>query len=537
MSRDLGDFQTPLPLVKEVLKYLTSLNKVWTRVLEPTCGQGNFIKGLLDANMCLKEIQGIELQERYVKKASVIASTKEPVSVAIRQANIFDVDLGTDLRWKDGGGLLVIGNPPWVTNSELSTLQSSNLPIKTNFKKLAGFDAMTGSSNFDIAECIILKLIRELSSAQPTIAMLCKTLVARNVLQFAADINLPISGACIRKIDSKEHFGAMVDACLFCMDVGLENRCYQAGVYSDLDAVEPGSVMGVVRGKLVSNIGISENIALLDGMCPLVWRQGVKHDAASVVELTYNSSGQLFNKQGELVDVEQEYIYPLLKSSDLGGKEKERSRKAVIVTQHRIGEDTLAIRDNAPKLWKYLIKYQEVFKKRKSSIYEGHPPFSMFGVGDYSFAPYKVAVSGMYKTFRFSVVGPVNDRPVIFDDTCYFIPCASAKQASFVLSLLNDQLCHDFLQSIVFWDAKRPITKKLLQRVNLEALLDQVDKQALLMRTSSVLKKWENTLDDFWPDDLSIFFKAYSLDGKDKKEPRKTKSRDAQVTQMSFLDI
>jgi len=327
----------------------------------------------------------------------------------------------------------------------------------------------------------------------------------------------------------------MVDACLFCIDVGLENRCYEAKVYPDLDAVEPSSVMGVVRGKLVSNIGISENMASLDGVCLLIWRQGVKHDAASVVELTYNSSGQLVNKQGEIVDVEQEHIYPLLKSSDLGGKEKERSKRAVIVTQHHIGEETSYIRNNAPKLWEYLVRHQDSFEKRKSSIYEGQPPFSMFGVGDYSFAPYKVAISGMYKTLKFSVIGPVNARPVMFDDTCYFIPCASAKQASFILSLLNDQLCHDFLQSIVFWDAKRPVTKKLLQRVNLEALLDQVDKQALLTRASSILKRLGSTIDDLWPDDLNFFFKAYSLDGEDKRVPRRTNSPATQPTQMSFL--
>lgn len=537
MSRDLGDFQTPLPLVKDVIKYLTSLKKEWTRALEPTCGQGNFITGLLDSHINLKEIQGIEFQEEYAKKASDTASAKESVSIVIKQANIFDLNLRTDLQWKDTGKLLVIGNPPWVTNSALSTMQSSNLPKKNNFKKFMGFDAMTGSSNFDIAEYIILKLIQELSFAQPTIAMLCKTLVARNVLQFAADCNLPISGACIKKIDSKAHFGAMVDACLFCIDVGLETRCYQAEVYSSLDAIEPSSVIGVVGGKLVSNIAISEHIASLDGVCPLVWRQGVKHDAASVVELTYDASGQLFNKQGEVVNVEKEYIYPLLKSSDLGGKEKERSERAIIVTQHRIGENTLQISSNAPKLWKYLVKHQEFFNKRKSSIYKGRPPFSMFGVGGYSFAPYKVAISGMYKTLKFSVVGPVDDRPVIFDDTCYFIPCASAQQAAFIFSLLSDQLCHDFFQSIIFWDAKRPITKKLLQRVDLAALLDQVNKQTLLTRTKSVLKKLGHTIDEPWPDDLSSFLNAYSLDDVSKKASQQTKLSDSQITQMSFLDV
>ena len=92
------------------------------------------------------------------------------------------------------------------------------MPTKTNFKGLKGLDAMTGESNFDIAECILLKLIHELVSEQPTIAFLCKTLVARNIIKFAFDTSLSISRISIRKFNSQEYFGAAVDACLFCFD-------------------------------------------------------------------------------------------------------------------------------------------------------------------------------------------------------------------------------------------------------------------------------------------------------------------------------
>ena len=36
-----------------------------------------------------------------------------------------------------------------------------NLPEKENFKRLSGTDAITGASNFDICEYIILKLIEK----------------------------------------------------------------------------------------------------------------------------------------------------------------------------------------------------------------------------------------------------------------------------------------------------------------------------------------------------------------------------------------
>jgi len=38
-------------------------------------------------------------------------------------------------------------NPPWVTNSQLSALNSNNLPAKSNFKQAKGIDAITGKQN------------------------------------------------------------------------------------------------------------------------------------------------------------------------------------------------------------------------------------------------------------------------------------------------------------------------------------------------------------------------------------------------------
>ena len=52
--------------------------------------------------------------------------------------------------------ILVIGNPPWVTNSAVGALGGSNLPVKSNFQRLNGLDAITGKSNFDISEWMLL---------------------------------------------------------------------------------------------------------------------------------------------------------------------------------------------------------------------------------------------------------------------------------------------------------------------------------------------------------------------------------------------
>jgi hypothetical protein len=73
------------------------------------------------------------------------------------------------------------------------------------------------------------------------------------------------------------------------------------------------------------------------------------------------------------------------------------------------------------------------------------------------------------------------------------------------VSTLNDSLCLDFINSIIFWDAKRPVTKKILQRIDLNALIEKIDRKALLARANLELKRldahYENR-DFVWPENL-----------------------------------
>lgn len=476
--------------------------------MEPTCGQGNFIAGLLSLTNPPKEIKGFELQSRSVEQALSIDRGSADTRIAINQQNIFTMHFGRDLQWQEQGSLFVIGNPPWITNSALGVLDSSNLPVKKNFKGMAGFEAITGSSNFDIAEYIWLKLIQELLQEQPTIALLCKTQVARNVLQFAAKAAFPIHHAKIKKINAAQWFGAAVDACLFSLDVGGATASYEAEVYEDLLSADPTTTIGVVQGRLITDMGQHKNVALFDGLSPITWHQGIKHDAARVVELTLATDGVWKNKLDEIVIVESPYLYPLLKSSDLNGKRYIKPQRAIIVPHQHPSHDTRALQHSAPQLWHYLTAHHSYFEQRKSTIYKKSFPFGYFGLGVYSFAPYKVAISGFYKSLHFRVIDAVDGRPVMFDDTCYFLACHSLQQACLIAALLNSTLCQDFLQSIIFWDAKRPITKKILQRIDLTVLFRVSDKRMLFQQAQKEYETVGTHDSTVWPADLETLLLA-----------------------------
>jgi hypothetical protein len=330
-----------------------------------------------------------------------------------------------------------------------------------------------------------------------TIALLCKTAVARNVLEHAERQELPIAQAMLARIEARRWFGAEVEACLFRLTLGPLSpaRVSRVPVFATLGAAVPHCAFGFARGRLVADLGGYERWAYVDGTCPLTWRQGLKHDAAAVMELmgdpgVHGRSSVLRNKQGEPVDVEPAHVYPLLKGTDLARPGAAPApRRAVIVTQTRIGQDTRTLEQTAPRLWAYLSKHAAALASRKSSIYAGQPPFALFGIGPYSFAPYKVAVSGLHKSVRFHAVGPVEGRPVMLDDTSYFVPCQTPEQAALVAAILDEDAARGLLGCLTFPGAKRPITKALLQRLDLGTIAARADRPALLARAEAICER------------------------------------------------
>ena len=160
--------------------------------------------------------------------------------------------------------------------------------------------------------------------------------------------------------------------------------------------------------------------------------------------------------------------------------------KFVIVTQKKIREDTAHIERDFPRTWAYLNKNQEFFNRRKSVVYRNTPSFSMFGIGAYSYAPYKVAVSGFYKRPLFSLLFSPDGKPVMTDDTSYFICFDTYDAAYTAMLLLNSDPVQKFLSHIAFLDAKRPYTKKILSRIDVAKIYASL--------SFSELKRTERTL-------------------------------------------
>ncbi len=482
--KDLGDFQTPRPLVDAVLARLLAGGERFERVLEPTCGRGHFLNGLLDGSCPPREIRGVELQADHAAAArSVVAGHGQIV-----HADLFRLDLGRDLNWASGGRLLVVGNPPWVTVAALGAsggLARNPGPTRTNARRTRGLDAMTGGSNFDLATAVWIKLIRELASDRPTIALLCKTSVVRGLLQAVRSDDLPVTAATFWTIDAARWFRASVAAGLLRVEVGPGPKVTEVPVYPDLAASAPTTTWGVGNGPIVADLPAYRRSEFADGAGPIAWRQGVKHDATAVMELTPQPGGGWANGLGEPVEVEADRIYPWFKATDLARGTNPEPRRSVLITQKSLGDDPRDLARTAPRLWDYLQRHADRFARRKSSIYRGRPPFALFGVGPYTFSPFKVAISGLHKAFRFRAIGLVDGRPPLVDDTCYFLPCPTAEAACTLAGALNGPEVADLLLGLTFLDNKRPVTKAVLRRIDPRAVLARTDRDSLRSRAAA----------------------------------------------------
>lgn len=462
---EFGDFQTPLELSIEVIALVKDLFPYPSFIVEPTCGLGSFIKASMNkwGDSCY--YYGFDINKKYIEKLR--SNIVENGNLFLAVNDFFNFDWSRLFK-KIGGKILIVGNPPWVTSSALGLLNSNNLPEKSNFQRLGGFAAKTGKANFDIAEWMIIKLIESLQGCNACLAMLCKTATARKVLKHFWTTNGQVNDSSIHFIDAKQHFGVSVDACLFITFIHPNKKTKDANIYEKLSFKKKITHIGIYANELIANIDDFKKYRKVDGIDYYKWRSGIKHDAAKVMEL--KKDGERYeNGFGETVEIESEYIYPLLKSSDLGNT-RLVPRKYVIVTQKNVGDDTTSIKKTAPKTWAYLEHYSSILDNRKSIIYKKRPRFSVFGIGDYSFTLWKVAISGLYKDIYFSPIGQHDSKPIMVDDTCYFIPCSSKSEATFIAEQLNSEACLNFIKSLIFFDAKRPVNIDILSRIDLKKL-------------------------------------------------------------------
>ncbi|MCM1138007.1 MAG: SAM-dependent methyltransferase [Muribaculum sp.] len=475
-----GDWQTPDDLSKIVCAEHLSRYGCPDIMIEPTCGLGSFVLAALEIFPNLAEIHAIEIKELYInelKKAIILRALaqerKQYPKIFLYVDDVFKFNFHeiADRLKSTNLKVALIGNPPWVTNSKQGQLDSRNIPLKYNLYQFKGIDAITGKSNFDISEYIVLLLIQTFQYCLGGISILLKNSVIRNIVEKQHFHPNLIDNIFQLGIDAAKEFNVAVEASCFTarLNQAPSFTCCLGDIYTKIE----GAKFGWVNDSFVSDVKSYIKYQIYDGISKYTWRSGIKHDCTPILELTLNNT-QYYNGLGELVDIEEDLIFPYLKSSDVQKYDVglcNGIKKFIIVTQHFVGESTSFIASKYPKTYSYLISHIDFFAKRKSLIYRNKDKFSVFGIGDYTFSPYKIVVSSLYKTICFKVLTPYKDKPIVVDDTCYQLAFDSEADASIVYNALISDEIQSLLQTLIFMDAKRVVTKALLMRLDISKYL------------------------------------------------------------------
>ncbi len=138
-------------------------------------------------------------------------------------------------------------------------------------------------------------------------------------------------------------------------------------------------------------------------------------------------------------------VYPMLRGRDVQ-RWQAISRHHMLVVQNpetRIGYDETWMRRNLPQTYAYLKRFEDVLWARRSFRRYFRPtvPFyTMFGVGHYTFAPYKVVWRYIANEMTAAVVTTCQDKVVVADHRLMLIAVDSLDEAHFVAACLNNTI-------------------------------------------------------------------------------------------------
>jgi hypothetical protein len=146
--------------------------------------------------------------------------------------------------------------------------------------------------------------------------------------------------------------------------------------------------------------------------------------------------------------VERELVFPLLRGGDVSRWAAKPSLS--ILLTHEKGQRLNAIPESQmqqdyPKSYVYLKRFESILSLRKTRVIRNltktGPFYSIFGIGDYTFAPWKVVWGEVATELDAAVVGESNEfgstKAIIPDHTCILVQCEKKLEAYYLCAALN----------------------------------------------------------------------------------------------------
>lgn len=183
-------------------------------LIEPACGESNFIISAIQAFGSLTRIFGIEIQEKYIWELKFALLEYFLTNTQANKPEIYLYNAKySDLIFSKANNISwsgIVSNRQSVLGNQYyaSTLNSRNLPEKSNFKRIKGIDTITGKGNFDIGGFIALEMLNLFSTENGHFSFLIKNAMIKNIVYEQKCNKYPIAVLEKHTIDAQKEFGA-----------------------------------------------------------------------------------------------------------------------------------------------------------------------------------------------------------------------------------------------------------------------------------------------------------------------------------------
>lgn len=197
------------------------------------------------------------------------------------------------------------------------------------------------------------------------------------------------------------------------------------------------------------------------GECEHTIRHGIKGDAKDVFGID----------RERLAEIEPDFVYPYVKSKHVV-KYGLFGYDLHLVPLRKANEDNEAeLANNYPETYDYLDRHREQLEDRSSSWLKQGTFYNVFGLGDYTWATYKVVWCRLGFKPHFAVVSTVTDddlgqKTVVPGDHFMFIATENEYEAHFLCALLNSSVYQRSLRDIAS-GGKSTLSKSVVSRLEL----------------------------------------------------------------------
>ncbi len=150
------------------------------------------------------------------------------------------------------------------------------------------------------------------------------------------------------------------------------------------------------------------------------------------------------------VELEPDLLYPLVRGRDVHRWLAQPSAYLLMTQdpQLRRGLDPTTVQTRYPKTWAYLKRFETVLRERSGfkryftrkqgkQVVEIGPFYSLFNVGDYTFAPWKVVWPNMGNRIDAAVISTENGKAIVPQHIVTILPVEDDSEAFYVASVVN----------------------------------------------------------------------------------------------------